>query len=256
FEDKRLRVAVCAGVAEMIDGESVDQWLQRADNALYRSKEVGRNCGHWMDGDLAVRIEPTDRKPAASGENLPSAEQPESAHPLAERPSETPDPSSQPTSAGQKKVDPGSFAYLPDRETLGNAFKEMRARTPTVSMYVMSVHCGDSANQAAMRSLLQIVRATMRSVDRIGCEDDATLLVCMPSIDKATALERGKQICRSAQAIQLGGPSQDQQVTIGLARLNPEEEYEEVVSQATRLAQQPTDEENALIRVQGEPVTS
>ena len=42
FEDKRLRVAASAGIAELNAGESIGGWLQRADDGLYRSKAVGQ----------------------------------------------------------------------------------------------------------------------------------------------------------------------------------------------------------------------
>ena len=57
FEDKRLRVSASAGVAELVEIESTEQWLQRADDAMYQSKEAGRDCAHWMDGTNPIRIE-------------------------------------------------------------------------------------------------------------------------------------------------------------------------------------------------------
>ncbi len=57
FEDKRLRVSASGGVAELAEGETTEQWLQRADDAMYQSKKRGRDCAHWMDGTNAVRIE-------------------------------------------------------------------------------------------------------------------------------------------------------------------------------------------------------
>ena len=89
----------------------------------------------------------------------------------------------------------------------------------------MSVRCHELPDKHCMQSLLQIVRATMRPVDRIGCEDDGTLLVCMPSIDEATAIARGRQICRSVEAVKLTREDgQRCEVTIGLAAAEPEAE--------------------------------
>jgi diguanylate cyclase (GGDEF)-like protein len=36
-------VTISIGVAELRAGESLDDWLKRADNALYRAKAAGRN---------------------------------------------------------------------------------------------------------------------------------------------------------------------------------------------------------------------
>ena len=43
YHDLSLPVTVSVGVAELIPGESVPTWLERADRALYRAKEGGRN---------------------------------------------------------------------------------------------------------------------------------------------------------------------------------------------------------------------
>lgn len=42
-EDMELRFTISIGVAQLIPGETYDQWLKRADMALYESKHSGRN---------------------------------------------------------------------------------------------------------------------------------------------------------------------------------------------------------------------
>lgn len=260
FEDKTLRVSASAGVAELVDPESTEQWLQRADDAMYQSKKAGRDCAHWMDGTEPRRIK-RGNSTEALNDSTRSANQ-DSATPDAARAggsakagNATPDtpeidlgiaPS---TAESSGKPDPSAFAYLPDRETLGVSFNDLRGRTQSsVALFVMAIRCHESATKASMRSLLQIVRAALRSVDRIGCDDDQTLLVCMPSVDEATALDRGQQICRSARAIGLGKQAENgNQIAIGIADTRADEEFSDVVSRAVLLAQQAsTDEENPV----------
>ncbi len=267
FEDKRLRVAASAGVAELIDGESIEDWLQRADDAMYRSKEAGRNCGHWMDGVNPVRIELADPEGTAEsrrtfdggngaggglqGSSPMAGSGPQEQQATAETRSATTRNGQDAVTAAESHSGSGTvetaaaaksassaFAYLPDRETLGVSFAEIRGRTQaSVSIFVAALVCDPSIGNAAMRSLLQIVRATMRSVDRIGCDDDSTLLICMPSVDAATASDRSRQICRSAEAIGLGvKPSGEHQVSVGIAEAGPEEDFSGVVSRAIGLA--------------------
>lgn len=263
FEDKRLRVTASAGVAELVGSESTETWLQRADDAMYQSKEAGRDCGHWMDGETATRIvlgerievksdarqagsssEPsaTTTGQAADASELSTQQTAKSAakDAASEEIAELDLDAAPATTQESSQADPSAFAYLPDRESLGVSFAEFLRRTQSsVTLFVMAIRCDEAASKSSMRSLLQIVRASLRSVDRLGCNDDSTLLVCMPSVDEATAFERGKQICRSTQAIGLANSdSQDDQISIGIAEAAPNEAFADAVSRAVSLSRQ------------------
>ena len=82
FEGVDLKVTASAGLAQIMDGETGEQTVKRADDALYGSKEAGRNCGHLHDGseihpitDLAarqpVKAETKPEPPTDSGDALP-----------------------------------------------------------------------------------------------------------------------------------------------------------------------------------------
>ena len=104
-------------------------------------------------------------------------------------------------------------------------------------MHLMAVACAPGLESSAMQSLLQVVRAPLRSVDRMGAIDDRTLLICMPSSDEATAQDLGEQICRSAESIGIAlADHEGPPVTIGIAEANASEEFQKVVSRAIELA--------------------
>lgn len=51
FEGKPFSVTASIGVARVSDDDyDPARLIRRADEALYKSKEAGRNCGHWHDG--------------------------------------------------------------------------------------------------------------------------------------------------------------------------------------------------------------
>lgn len=59
-----IRVTQSAGVAALVVGEPVTQWIRRADRALYAAKNQGRNCVRIASADpIDVSVEP---RPAPS----------------------------------------------------------------------------------------------------------------------------------------------------------------------------------------------
>ncbi|NOY42222.1 MAG: diguanylate cyclase [Planctomycetes bacterium] len=50
-----LRLTASLGVAQILPGENIKSFVQRADAAMYSSKEAGRNCVHFHDGNSCFR---------------------------------------------------------------------------------------------------------------------------------------------------------------------------------------------------------
>lgn len=44
FEEMKNSVTISIGIAEFILNENMDKFIERADKAMYFSKEQGRNC--------------------------------------------------------------------------------------------------------------------------------------------------------------------------------------------------------------------
>ena len=51
YNGLKLRLTVSIGLAQLMSGEALDDFVQRSDAALYCSKELGRNCVHYHDGN-------------------------------------------------------------------------------------------------------------------------------------------------------------------------------------------------------------
>jgi diguanylate cyclase (GGDEF)-like protein len=50
-DGRELRITASLGAAISMESEIGEQTLARADAALYASKQAGRNCAHWHDGE-------------------------------------------------------------------------------------------------------------------------------------------------------------------------------------------------------------
>ncbi len=56
YDNQRLEVTASGGLAELTLGESSEDSVRRADNALYDAKRGGRNCAFWHDGRNCNRV--------------------------------------------------------------------------------------------------------------------------------------------------------------------------------------------------------
>ncbi len=54
FDGKMLKVTTSVGLTQATGQRDAKQMLKQADNALYRSKKAGRNCGHFHDGSQCI----------------------------------------------------------------------------------------------------------------------------------------------------------------------------------------------------------
>ena len=240
FEGQPLRVAASAGVATLMEDETVESWLQRTDDALYFSKSEGRNCGHRMQGKKPTLIELSPEERSTSNAEVLSADDLDSETDLS-------DGLVLRTIEGN-----GVFASLANRTSLEKSFNDVRSRTQeSVSVHLMVVMCAPGLGNSSIRSILQVVRMPLRSVDRIGAIDDSTLLICMPSADADVARQRGDQICHSVTS--LGIKSADDQVPpvrVGLAEAAVGEEFDRIVSRSLQAAiSQSNDEESPDLSV-------
>ncbi len=299
FEGKRLKVSMSVGIGVLQPNQSSDEWLQRVDDALYRSKEAGRNCAHYIDADRIVRVG-TIAEPNPM--DLPAIAEPvstDSTNAVSENATATGISSSntgasiadasnanklktsglaaEPAGEGKRKgkavvavtdeptpiqrtnaeedplvaaiasdaldveasvagaVDrtkseevedveakqlskladtlresgdterPKGLTYLPDRETMIDGIVDVLASqtAPNRTNRLMAVTLSGQPGGSTMRSLLQLVRAAMRSQDRIGCLNHSTLLISMPECDESEALLRAEQICGAASSVGL-----------------------------------------------------
>ena len=213
FEGKHLQVHASAGVAGLLPDETMEQWLQRSDDGLYKSKEAGRDCAHRMDGVTPIRI--------------PSANQPTSPANEQGQPS-----ASEQEKAAAAKTANRAFAYLPNQETLAATYQEMQGESNVgdEAMFLLAIRYSGELDTGIMQSLLQIVRAGARNIDRIGCADDTVLLLCMPSASQDETSERASQIVTAASAIKLkDGSSVDTLLSIAVSEAGESDEFNAVV---------------------------
>lgn len=253
FEEKRLSVSLSVGIGDLQAGQTLGEWVQRVDDALYRSKECGRDCSHYVSADRINRVTlsnstsaTTPKQTIAVGPLSVSAPstRPVSRQAIHEDPEIQNDPiesmlltlkSAQPTAI------PKSLGYLPDQDMLvDGVLSTLRSRrTTTRPHFFAAIMLSGKPTGALMRSLLQLVRAAMRSQDRIGCVSHDTLLVHLPECEEADVNQRAEQICLSVGSIGVqlasdAGEHASERLSIGITRLSFLDGLQETAPEHTR----------------------
>lgn len=152
--DTMLTVTASAGLAQLRPGESVAEWIRRADEALYESKKRGRDQGHWRSGDQFVPFV-SERAESRSRSDKPRQETPEGR-------------AADPITGLQNRdaFDVALGAVVKSVASSGQSGAVMVIRLDGFSKLVET--CGFRAAEVALKTTTQFLRATMRDTDRIG----------------------------------------------------------------------------------------
>ena len=249
FEGRALTVCASVGIAGLEGDEPEHVWLQRADDALYASKEKGRNRSHYYHDKKLIMVEQqTSRKPKPSHSGDTSGEHhqdyqsdhhqllPETDRQVtveAEKDQQVLDDLMSELSAQVHGEPPKSLCYLPDHDAMVGLIAEM-LEEPIYAEHahlLMTVSVSGTPTGATMRSLLQLVRAALRSQDRIGCVNQSSLLVCMGNCGLDEAHQRAENLCASLESIgvHVAGPNSTQtgeRVSVGISVFNPDRDVE------------------------------
>ncbi len=243
FEDLSLRVKMSAGLAQLQPGESVLEWIKRADAALYRSKQSGRDCGHWMDGDTPrPLLDPQLDKTIAPTPPLSMAPTPQQAQSCqAPATGSVAAAKNLPTATFAATISPTTAhdTTLAGERQLREHFDRLVERLSKVSveLFVLAVRCDQADPTAATDAcILTVIRATTRSLDYIGRASNNDIVICMPSANEASAVERAQRI-RSGVEQSAGvagvGPLT---VSIGIACVAADDNFDGVLNLAAAAA--------------------
>jgi diguanylate cyclase len=196
IEGRPLHVTASVGLAEMRPGETAEEVLKRADEALYVSKRDGRDCGHYHDGVNFVRFVPrataVEQSPKR-GDAEPTPEPPASAGRPPEIAVEKDDKSTPVLTNDPCTGLSNRGIFLED---LNRRMSEWKRGGVTLSIVLMRVDefkglGGDDKQRAqnlVLRACTQFLRATMRNMDHIARFADDTFVILMPTASLANAV--------------------------------------------------------------------
>ena len=169
-ETPELRVTASCGLAQLRAGESIADWLERADKALYHSKQAGRNCGHLHDGEAFLPLVP----PAATPAGEPARE---AGAPLRDE------------ATGLTLRAGWSDDLRRHLARLCRSTDHLSAMIVEIDGYRALVEAhGPRVRGLIGRTLAQYLKATCRTSDHHGLFDDSRLVTTFPSARAKQAL--------------------------------------------------------------------
>lgn len=216
FEGNQLSVTASFGVAQVGDQDDTMRLIRRADEALYKAKEAGRNCSYWHDFDQCL---PVIAGPTAGTE-------------VADAPN-------------------GSSRSLIDGLATRSVFLDVLHRRVTEShrfgipLSLMHLRVSDyrgiqreygkSIGRLTLESVAGFTQETLREMDMLAQLDEGEFVALLPG----STLSEAGQIARRLQntAANCVIPLKDQKVQLrishGIAQLQPNETALAVLTRAS-----------------------
>ena len=220
FEGKTLQVTISVGLAEGTRGDDAVKLIRRADHAVYASKEAGRNCGHWNDGDDCVPMD------VAVNPNKAPLEKPKRKTPA----------------EGQEE----GVEHLPDYAAFTDELQRRVAESHRFGVALSSMHVrvknyanlekeyGDAVGKLLLDSVAQFIRTSLRDMDLLGKVVPGEFAVMLPGSceREATLVATRMQTSISNCAIPLGGKEIQMQLKIGISGVGPDDDAQSMMARA------------------------
>jgi diguanylate cyclase len=242
FEGKCLRVTASVGVAELGPGEDAAKLIRRADDAVYASKEAGRNRGHWHDG---VECLPVDQ------------DSPEASRPVREVGGGKPAGGTPPETTDE------DIRHLPNRTAFTDELRRrvsesQRFAVPLSVMLLrvrdfaaLEVKYGEAVGELLLDSVASFIKSTLREMDLLGRYDRDEFVVMLPGSTNNEAKQVGKRVRAAISncSIPLGSDTIKLGIHLGVAHIQPDDSAPELIMRARGLL-------DAAANVEANPLAS
>lgn len=238
FEGKSLKVTVSCGIAELHRDETAAAVLKRADEALYASKQGGRNCSHRHDGETSHRIELADAAPQQ--EDVRESE-----------PKSRPSDDALPADSG---VDPVTQLALRQafHDDVYRRIAEWKRGGSDLSLLLIGVddlaglqqQHGEPVVSTVMKAATQFLKAAMRDMDHVARYDHDMFGLLLPTAEIEAAKSIAERLRRAIARCRLpAGKTQVQfTISIGVAQARQGDDCDQLIArtytalQAARIA--------------------
>ena len=204
FDGKALSVTASVGVTRVASDDDAAHLIRRADEALYKSKESGRNCGHWHDGTQCL---PVVSALPTSGTNANSG-------------------------TGAKLIDSiatkSTFVDLLHRRVteshrFGIPLSVMHLRVDDYT--TIRAEYGKSVAHLTLDSVALFTQSALREMDLLARLEDGDFVVLLPgsTLTEANQVAKRLQMTAANCVIPMQNKKSQLHITHGIAELRPNE---------------------------------
>lgn len=217
FDGIDLRVTISAGLAQFQQDEPVASLISRADNALYASKESGRNCSHFHDGRRCVPLSDLIRSASATTSKVDA-----------------------------ERVDEfGLITRASFFDDVALRVAQCRAARVSLSLLLLYIddledvrrHGGDDNVRAVLRTVALATKSLMREVDTVGRFDGDALAFLLPGCAMRGAIKVAERLRTAVSQSQLPERYRQRRFTVSCAVVEATrgEDREQLVHRAAHL---------------------
>ncbi len=228
FEGKDLQVTASAGLAEFSLNETTRSVVKRADMALYKSKEAGRDCGHWHDGKESFPFsQPVEVAPVEAEEDYYD------------------EYDDKPTGSDPITGLPGRDAFL---QVTGQRLAECKRTGEQLAVLLLEVDDyagllkreGEAVSKVLLRTTTQFLKAAMRDMDMVARFTHNQFSVILPGASEERAANVGERLRHAIQRCKLPLGGQDLQFTVSIGGATAEsiDDAESIIARAEQAVEE------------------
>ncbi len=209
FEGKLFSVTCSIGVARIANHDDAAKLIRHADDALYTSKEAGRNCGHWYNG--------TECLPVNCGAPQAGAES---------------DTKLIDTLASKSTIVETMRRRVLESQRFGIPLSVMYLRVDDYANFCQQY--GKSVARLALDSVAVFTQSVLREMDLLARLDDGEFIILLPGSTLGEAKQVAKRLQVAASSAHSTSASQNPQLGVshGIAELRSNETAEQIMARA------------------------